>query len=137
MYDKNVSAGFVIYDIGLSLQLTIMKIRITLKSINKKLGEMPTPPTERKSCPDSCPLKNGDCYGEKYHTSMIWSETETGINKRWGKKFSNSWNDSMTLSRNLQSMSGHYDTLISMGFSEEMIQLVLHLLHQIQFVPLL
>lgn len=41
------------------------------------------------------------------------------------KDEANSWNDSMTLSKNLQSLSGHYDTLISMGFSEEMIQLVL------------
>ncbi len=73
----------------------IMKIRITLNSKNKKLGKMPTTTTERKSCPDSCPLKNGDCYGEKYHTSIVWGETETGFNKRWKKNFSNSWDDTI------------------------------------------
>jgi len=72
-----------------------MKIRITLQSKNKKLGKMPTTTTERKSCPDSCPLKNGDCYGEKYHTSIVWGETETGFNKRWKKSFSNSWDDTI------------------------------------------
>ena len=76
------------------------KIRLTEESKNKKLGKMPTTTTERKSCPDSCRWKNGDCYGEKYHTSMIWKETETGINKRWGKKFSNSWNDTMKAIKN-------------------------------------
>ena len=73
----------------------IMKIRITLNSKNKKLGKMPTTTTERKSCPDSCPLKNGDCYGEKVHASLVWGETETGFNKRWGKNFSNSWDDTI------------------------------------------
>ena len=59
-----------------------MKIRFVLKSRNPKTGPIPVTTTERKSCPDSCPLKKNGCYGENYPLMGRWIEVET-TGKSW------------------------------------------------------
>jgi hypothetical protein len=51
-----------------------MQVHLTLKSSNSKTGAIPVSTTEKKSCPDTCSLKENGCYGEDYHLNMHWNK---------------------------------------------------------------
>ena len=59
-----------------------MKTRFVLKSRNKKTGPIPVTTTERKSCPDSCPLKKNGCYADGGPLAFRWNEVST-MGKPW------------------------------------------------------
>ena len=46
-------------------------------SANRKTGPIPQTYALRKTCPDSCPHYEGDCYGEDFHTRMQWDKVPT------------------------------------------------------------
>ena len=47
---------------------------MTLKSRNKKTGPIPVSTSSRDTCPDSCPLKDGPCYGEGGPLMWHWNK---------------------------------------------------------------
>jgi hypothetical protein len=61
-----------------------MKVRLTLKSRNKKTGPIPVSTTERKSCPSTCPLKGNGCYADSGPLALVWNETPQ-VGKAWGQ----------------------------------------------------
>jgi hypothetical protein len=54
-----------------------VKYQWTQKSRNKKTGPMPVTMTEKKSCPNTCPLKDGGCYADGWPLSLHWKNVET------------------------------------------------------------
>ena len=58
------------------------KVRLTMKSRNKKTGPIPVSTTEEHSCPDICPLKQGGCYAKGGPLAIVWKQTET-IGDSW------------------------------------------------------
>ena len=59
-----------------------MRTRLTLKSRNKKTGAIPVSTTERKSCPDTCPLKSNGCYADGGPLAIVWNQT-SDIGDNW------------------------------------------------------
>ena len=49
-----------------------MKVHLTLKSANAKVGPIPVSTSEPSSCPDSCPLKAGGCYAKGGPLALHW-----------------------------------------------------------------
>lgn len=56
-----------------------MWVSLTMKSGNKKVGKMPVSTTEKKSCPNECPLKDTDCYARFGPLGMHWSKVQQGM----------------------------------------------------------
>ena len=50
------------------------KYHFVKKSANRKTGAIPVTYSERKTCPDTCPHKDADCYAEDYYTRMAWDK---------------------------------------------------------------
>jgi hypothetical protein len=60
------------------------KVRLTLKSSNKKTGPIPVSTTEEQSCPSTCPLKKNGCYADGGPLAIVWrSVPEVGLT--WNK----------------------------------------------------
>jgi hypothetical protein len=51
-----------------------MRYHFTAKSRNKKTGPIPVTMTEKKSCPQTCPLKDGGCYADGWPLSLHWEK---------------------------------------------------------------
>lgn len=57
-----------------------MQVALTMKSSNRKVGEIPVSVTEEASCPDECPLKqNGNCYAMFGPLVMHWRKVKEGM----------------------------------------------------------
>ena len=70
-----------------------MKIRFVEKSRNIKTGDIPVTTTEKKSCPPSCPLKDGGgCYAEYGPLKHRWAEVDA---------FADNWSETMARISNL------------------------------------
>lgn len=54
-----------------------MHFHLTLKSANRKTGEVPVSTSSRKTCPPSCPLIK-KCYGEGGPLRFRWDEVTRG-----------------------------------------------------------
>ena len=54
-----------------------MRVRLTMKSGNGKVGPIPVSTTEESSCADSCPLK-GKCYAASGPVALVWREVTEG-----------------------------------------------------------
>jgi hypothetical protein len=54
------------------------RVHLTLKSRNGKTGPIPVSTTERKTCPNDCPLKGGPCYAEHGPIGMFWRKVTDG-----------------------------------------------------------
>lgn len=59
-----------------------MKFRLTIKSDNRKTGPIPVSTSDRKTCPDACPLKNNGCYAEGGPLGIIW---KTALDLSWNQ----------------------------------------------------
>lgn len=56
-----------------------MFYHLTLVSGNKKTGPIPVSMTAKNSCPDACPLKNGNgCFSFGYPLNMHWDKVSSG-----------------------------------------------------------
>ena len=55
-------------------------VQFVKKSSNSKIGSIPCTTSSRNTCPDSCPLNNGNgCYAEAgYYTRMNWDKVTQG-----------------------------------------------------------
>lgn len=47
---------------------------LTIKSPNRKTGEIPVSTSSMETCPDACPLKKNGCYAGAGHTFMFWKK---------------------------------------------------------------
>lgn len=64
--------------------MTTYRASLTRISMNSKTGPIPVSMTEKKTCPNACPLKKNGCYAESGHVNIHWiklSKGETG--KEW------------------------------------------------------
>lgn len=52
---------------------------------SRKVGKIPTSYSPRETCPDTCPLKNGKCYGENFPIRLHWD--------RYSKDGIDNWSD--------------------------------------------
>lgn len=56
-----------------------MNYHITPKSSNAKTGPIPVTTTSKQSCPDNCPLKNGNgCYAASGPLNLHWQKVTDG-----------------------------------------------------------
>jgi hypothetical protein len=51
-----------------------MRVHITLKSANAKVGPIPVSTTEQASCPSTCPMNNGGCYARSGPLAIHWAK---------------------------------------------------------------
>lgn len=51
---------------------------LTAKSANSKTGPIPVSTSEDRTCPPSCPLSNGACYGMGGPQAMHWRKVSAG-----------------------------------------------------------
>ena len=49
-------------------------VNLTLKSRNKKTGDIPVSTSGRQTCPDACPLKKGPCYAMSGPLALFWDK---------------------------------------------------------------
>ncbi len=54
------------------------RAHLTMKSRNEKTGPIPVSTSEKKTCPDTCPLKGGPCYAESGPLRMFWDKVSDG-----------------------------------------------------------
>ena len=57
-----------------------MRVALTKRSSNVKVGRIPVSTTSKHSCPPSCPLRdNGSCYAMAgFHTNLHWNHVTSG-----------------------------------------------------------
>lgn len=62
-----------------------MRVSLTLKSSNAKVGPIPVSTTSAETCPDVCPLKAKGCYAKAGHyTNLHWQRvTEGKVGYEW------------------------------------------------------
>lgn len=51
---------------------------LTLKSRNRKTGDIPVSTSHSGTCPNSCPLKKNGCYGDGGHIRIFWDKVTKG-----------------------------------------------------------
>lgn len=56
--------------------MILPKVRLTLRSTNRKTGPIPVSTTASDSCPPSCALRGGGCYAEGGRLAIIWRSVE-------------------------------------------------------------
>jgi hypothetical protein len=52
---------------------------------SRKVGAMATSYSPRQTCPDTCPLKNGKCYGENFPIKLHWDRYSNDKNDNYNK----------------------------------------------------
>ena len=58
---------------------TMVKVHITAKSSNQKVGKIPVTTTEESSCPTTCPFYGGGCYAKSgFHLRNHWQKVSKG-----------------------------------------------------------
>ncbi len=60
-----------------------MTFKLIHNSQSRKVGDMPTSYSPRKTCPDTCSLKNNGCYGEKFPIKLHWDRYSNDQNNNW------------------------------------------------------
>jgi len=56
-----------------------MWVSLSMKSGNRKVGEIPVSVTEMSSCPKECPLKDTDCYARFSYLGIHWRKVKEGL----------------------------------------------------------
>jgi len=61
-----------------------MRVHLTLKSRNGKVGKIPVSTTSADTCPDACPLKSKGCYAASGPLNLHWQKvTEGNAGGKW------------------------------------------------------
>lgn len=60
-----------------------MWVSLTDVSSNRKVGKIPVSTTEKSSCPNSCPLKDTDCYARLGPLGIHWNKVGNGRGDNW------------------------------------------------------
>jgi hypothetical protein len=61
----------------LSLVSDELRVSFVRRSLNRKLGPIPSSMSSGETCPDACGLKDGGCYGEFGMLGMHWRQVGT------------------------------------------------------------
>ena len=60
-----------------------MSFNLIIKNQSRKVGDMPVSYSPRKTCPDTCSLKNNGCYGEHFPIRLHWDRMSNDQNDNW------------------------------------------------------
>lgn len=60
-----------------------MSFNFIIKNQSRKVGDMPTSYSPRKTCPDTCSLKNNGCYGDNFPIRLHWDRFSNDQNDNW------------------------------------------------------
>ena len=60
-----------------------MSFKLILNNQSRKVGDMPTSYSPRKTCPDTCSLKKNGCYGERFPIRLHWDRYSKSENNNW------------------------------------------------------
>ena len=63
------------------------RYHLTLKSSNRKTGNIPVTTSSRDTCPDACPMKANGCYAEGGHLRLHWDSVTNGKRGMTFKEF--------------------------------------------------
>lgn len=56
-----------------------VNVQFVAKSSNVKVGKMPITNSDKRTCPDSCKLKDNGCYASSgFHTRLNWDKVTSG-----------------------------------------------------------
>lgn len=55
-----------------------MQVQLTMVSNNRKVGPVPVSTVEKDSCPNSCPLRDTDCYARFGPLGIHWKKVSKG-----------------------------------------------------------
>ena len=62
-----------------------MSFKLIINNQSRKVGDMPTSYSPRKTCPDTCSLKKNGCYGEKFPIRLHWDRYSNDQNDNWNE----------------------------------------------------
>lgn len=62
-----------------------MSFNFIIKNQSRKVGDMPTSYSPRKTCPDTCSLKNNGCYGDNFPIRLHWDRFSNDQNDNWNE----------------------------------------------------
>ena len=62
-----------------------MSFKLIIKNQSRKVGDMPVSYSPRKTCPDTCSLKNNGCYGENFPIRLHWDRMSNDQNDNWNE----------------------------------------------------
>ena len=62
-----------------------MSFNLIIKNQSRKVGDMPVSYSPRKTCPDTCSLKNNGCYGEHFPIRLHWDRMSNDQNDNWNE----------------------------------------------------
>ena len=62
-----------------------MSFNLIIKNQSRKVGDMPVSYSPRKTCPDTCSLKNNGCYGENFPIRLHWDNFSNDQNDNWNE----------------------------------------------------
>ena len=62
-----------------------MVYRFIENTNSRKVGAMAVSYSPRQTCPDTCPLKNGKCYGENFPISLHWNNYSKDLTDNYDK----------------------------------------------------
>ena len=60
-----------------------MTYKFIHKTKSRKVGDMPTSYSPRKTCPDTCSLKKNGCYGDSFPIRLHWDRYSESQNNNW------------------------------------------------------
>ena len=60
-----------------------MSFNLIIKNQSRKVGDMPVSYSPRKTCPDTCSLKNNGCYGEHFPIRLHWDRMSDDQIDNW------------------------------------------------------
>ena len=60
-----------------------MSFNLIIKNQSRKVGDMPVSYSPRKTCPDTCSLKNNGCYGDNFPIRLHWDRMSNDQNDNW------------------------------------------------------
>jgi len=60
-----------------------MSFKLIINNQSRKVGDMPTSYSPRKTCPDTCSLKNNGCYGDNFPIRLHWDRMSNDQNDNW------------------------------------------------------
>lgn len=62
-----------------------MRVGFTLKSMNKKTGEIPVTISPSNTCPSACPLRGSGCYADIGPLAIFWRRVDHNKGLTWDK----------------------------------------------------
>ena len=62
-----------------------MSFKLIINNQSRKVGDMPVSYSPRKTCPDTCSLKNNGCYGDNFPIRLHWDRMSDDQIDNWNE----------------------------------------------------